>query len=452
MFSREPRSIWYNKSVVIDLSERIIQTPSQPPPAPQRALRWHPWRRALQVVCGVLLVALPLTNGLRLDVRRDEFYFAWHRMAAHDLFLLFWVAMLGVWALVTVSFLYGRLWCGWVCPQTLASDFADSLGRRLDKSARRLLTQRIGSRGALLAARSVWVGVLLAVSLGTGFILACYYLAPHTVARATLHPFIDWPAGLTVYGLAAALAADMLWVRRKFCANACPYGALMSMLADRSTLAVRYLAERSDDCIRCGRCETVCPMGIDIKQGMGQLACIGCGECVDACSDVLGKRGKPGLIEFRYGAAPERRPESLTPTQRVGLWDPKRVGVVGALVACLGVVAWCLGGSLPLGASVIANGAITRDAAEVRNTYLLTLANGTPDAHTYHISVEGLPGARVVPSSAVAVAARDRRSVALTVAAPSAMLRADSRTPIRLRVGDGRERALVKTIFFTPAP
>ncbi len=433
---------------MIDLSERIIQTPPKPPRAAQ-APRWHPWRRALQVLCGVLLVALPLTNGLRLDVRRDEFYFAWHRMAAHDLFLLFWVAMLGVWALVTVSFLYGRLWCGWVCPQTLASDFADSLRQRLDKVARRLLSRRIGSRGAVLAAQSVWVGVLLAVSLGTGFILACYYLAPHTVALATVHPFADWPAGLTVYGLAAVVAANMLWVRRKFCANACPYGALMSLLADRNTLAVRYLDERTDDCIRCGKCETVCPMGIDIKQGVGQLACIGCGECVDACSDVLGKRGKPGLIEFRYGVEPERRPQSLTTPQRLGLWDGKRLGALAALLACLGVVAWCLYGSLPLGASVIANGAITRDAAGIRNTYLLTLANGTPDRHTYVVSIEGLPGAQVVPVSSITVGARDRRSVALTVAAPTA---APGRTPVRLRVRDGHDQALVRTIFFAPAP
>ena len=397
-------------------------------------------------------MALPLTNGLRLDVRRDVFYFAWHRMAAHDLFLLFWVAMLGVWALVAISFLYGRLWCGWVCPQTLASDFADSLRTRLEKSARRLLSPRVGGRRAVFAARAVWAAALLAVSLGTGVILACYWLAPHTVALAVAHPLADWPAGLTVYGMAAVLAVDMLWVRRKFCAGACPYGPLMSLLADRNTLAVRFLDERTDDCIRCGRCETVCPMGIDIKQGVGQLACIGCGECVDACSDVLGKRGKAGLIEFRYGVEPERQTRSLTFRQRWGLWDRKRGAVVLTLLACLSVVLWNMYGRLPLAASVIANGAITRDARQVRNTYLLTLANGTPDEQRCRISVDGLVGGRIVPTPFLTVGARDRRSVSLTVAAPASALSADSRTPIRLRVQAGREQATVKTIFFAPAP
>ena len=123
---------------------------------------------------------------------------------------------------------------------------------------------------------------------------------------AAAAPWHDYSAGLTVYVTALAVAADMLWLRRTFCARACPYGPLLSSLTDQSTLAVRYLNERDDDCIHCHKCETDCPMGIDIKQGVGQHGCIGCGECVDACNDVLGLRGKAGLIEFRYGTAPER--------------------------------------------------------------------------------------------------------------------------------------------------
>ena len=81
---------------MLDLSDRIIQaSPAAALRAPNGNRRWHAPRRLLQLALGALLVALPLTDGLRLDVRQDEFYFAWHRMAAHDLFLLFWVSMLG---------------------------------------------------------------------------------------------------------------------------------------------------------------------------------------------------------------------------------------------------------------------------------------------------------------------------------------------------------------------
>ena len=196
----------------------------------------------MQLVVGALFVALPLTNGLRLDVRAQTFYFAWHKMAAHDLFLLFWVSMLGVALFSAVAFLYGRLWCGWVCPQTLASDFADSLKRRLDKAF-----QTRPGRPRFALSRGVWTASILAMSLGTGVILACYWLAPSTVFRATAAPWRDVPAGLTVYGLAAVLAADMLWLRRRFCSHACPYGALIGVLADKNTLAVRFLTEREDE-------------------------------------------------------------------------------------------------------------------------------------------------------------------------------------------------------------
>lgn len=429
---------------MIDLSDRIIQTPTVTR-APNGHLRWHWGRRTLQVLCGLALVVLPLTNGLRLDVRRGEFWFAWHKMAAHDVFLWFWVALLGVWGLVAVSFLYGRLWCGWVCPQTLASDFADSVKTRLDRAFR----TRPGQPHFRLS-RALWTTVVLAMSLGTGILLVCYWLAPATVLRATLRPLADPSAASVIYGLAALLAADMLWVRRKFCANACPYGALLGGLADKNTLVVRYLDERADDCIQCGRCVTDCPMDIDIKQGVMQQACIGCGECVDACNDVLGRRGKAGLIEYRYGTEPERQTRTLTPAQKWGIWDARRVGVLLTLVAIGGGAVWSAWGRTPLRASVLANGAITRDAREVRNTYALTVENGARDAQKAMVTVSGLPpGSRLEPNVPLQIGARETRTWNVTAISPAPAV-APGRTRIRLRVQTRTERTDVSTIFYAP--
>ena len=429
---------------MLDLTDRIIQNRPMEAPTLTRAangnVKWHAPRRLLQILCGTVLVILPFTNGLRLDLRRDEFYFAWHKMAGHDLFLLLWIALLGTALLSAVSFLYGRLWCGWVCPQTLASDFADSLKSRLDKA----LGTRPG-RPRFLLSRSVWTLGVLAVSLGTGVTLASYWLAPPTVLHAALAPWRDLAAGLTVYLTAFVVAADMLWLRRTFCSRACPYGPLLSSLTDQNTLAVRYLDERGDDCIHCHKCETDCPMGIDIKQGVGQHGCIGCGECIDACNDVLGRRGKAGLIEFRYGTAPERVTSTLTPTQRLGLWDLRRWGVVATVPLCLAVVLFLIYGAFPSSASLNANGAITRTARTVSNGYALTYSSGKPQPTRVMLSVSGLPNARVLPSSLVAPG-RDSVTVPITVISPAGST-SPGRTAITVNVG---KESKADAIFFAP--
>ena len=433
---------------MIDLTERIIQTPpaTRQPTSLRTAngnWKWHVPRRVLQMLCGALLVVLPLTNGLRLDLRRDEFYFAWHKMAAHDLFLLFWVSMLGTALLMAVSFLYGRLWCGWVCPQTLASDFADSFKQRLDKAFR----TRPGQPG-FLASRALWTLGVLAMSLGTGMILACYWLAPATVGAAALVPWHDWSAGLTVYLTATVLAADMLWLRRKFCSHACPYGPLLSSMTDTNSLAVRFLTERADECISCHKCEVDCPMEIDIKQGVGQHGCIGCGECIDSCNDVLGKRGVAGLIEYRYGTEPERVTKTLTPAERWGLWDARRVAIVATVPLCLAVVLFLIFGHLPLTASVNANGAIVRTVAEVRNTYSLTVSNGSPNTARFAVSVRGLPSGRIEPAF-VTLAGHTSQTLPVTLISPANALHL-GRTPVRLRLSVASDSKDITTIFYTP--
>ena len=430
---------------MIDLTDRVIQPTPSDHSTPLRAAngKWklHVPRRLLQVLCGILLVALPLTNGLRLDLRRNEFYFAWHKMAAHDLFLLFWVSLLGVSLLSAVSFLYGRLWCGWVCPQTLASDFADSLKKRLDKA----LQARPGTRRYTLS-RALWVSGILGMSLGTGIVLACYWLAPATVGAAVLAPWRDVSAGLTVYLTAGVVAADMLWLRRKFCHRACPYGPLLSTMTDSNSLAVRFLTERADECITCRKCEVDCPMEIDIKNGVGQHGCIGCGECVDSCNEVLGKRGIAGLIEFRYGTEPERVAKTMTLAERWGLWDGRRVAIAATVPISLAVVLFLIYGSLPTSASLNANGAIVRTATEVRNSYTLALTNGTPNTVRFALSVRGLPLGRVEPGF-ISLAGRSGQTLPVTLISSQS---APGRTPVTVHLSSPLESRDIATIFYAP--
>jgi cytochrome c oxidase accessory protein FixG len=396
-------------------------------------------------VAGALLIALPLTNGVRLDCRAGIFYFAWHRMAAHDLVLWFWICMLGTMLVAAVSYLYGRIWCGWACPQSFVSDFAVSLRKRIELGLR--ARKR---RSNAIAAQSVWTAAILAASLGGGYVLAAYWLDPRQVAHALVAPWSDTAAAATAYGLAAIIAADMFFVRRRFCTHFCPYGVIFSTLADTETLVVRYLTERDDDCIRCGQCVAACPTGIDIRKGVAQVECISCGECADACNSVLTRRGKPGLIEFRYGTAADRVTRSLPVAKRLGLWDPVRIGMLAGVVICAGVVAYSLWGCYPLRATVIANGAVVRSGSFAANSYQLTISNGAPESRVYRVSAAGISGARVTaPSGSVRVAGRDRVTETVTVGA-RVSTPGSARMPIGLRVVSPQDRAVVQTIFYVP--
>lgn len=429
----------------IDISHRIIQPSANDGGGRVSKVRWHTWRRLLQVICGIAFVALPLTNGLRLDIHQGLFYFAWRKIAVQDMTLVFWVGFLGLWCLVAVSFLYGRLWCGWVCPQTIASDFADSLKKRLDKAFR----TRPG-KPLFLVSRSIWTAAILAASVGTGIALGMYWLDPKLIWESTLNPAVDVGASTTVYGIAAFMAADMLWIRRKFCSGACPYGPLLGTLVDKNTLAVRYLDERNDECIKCHKCEVDCPMEIDIKHGVSQHSCIGCGECIDSCNDVLGKRGIPGLIEYRFGTDPERTMAAITPLQRLGVWDPIRWGVLATLVVLIGVVGVLCFGRWPVSATINANGTVARANGVVSNGYEITVSNNSPDYATYESSVTGLPGATLQMQD-VDIDARGMKTVKATVTAPvSSAPPPGRRVRIDITVGTMNDHTVVKSFFYSP--
>lgn len=429
----------------IDLSHRIIQD-APPPKTPVSAVRWHPWRRLLQVVLGILLVILPFTNGLRVDVVAGAFYFAGHRMASHDMLLMFWIGVTALWILISVSFLYGRFWCGWVCPQTLASDYADSLKRRIDKAFR----ARPG-RPSYLPARALWSTIMVVTAVAFGALLVCYWADPVTVGASLIRPAAAPGVAFAVYAVSFVLAADLLWIRRKFCSGVCPYGLLISSIADKDTLAVRYLNEREDDCIKCGQCVNVCPMGIDIKTGVGQMECIGCGECVDACNDVLGKRSIPGLIEYRYGVEPERTMASLKPAQRAGLWDLKRIAILATTLLCLAAV---LVTAFRTGASDVSlwpGGRTMRYGDHVASTYNISLSNGRPEPQTYDLEIAGIPGAAVLsPSNTLALDGHDSVTRNITITVPYGAVKPDTQVRAKLVLSTHRERIEAPLAFYMP--
>lgn len=272
-------------------------------------------RRIVFYVLILVYLVMPWLshNGdplVRLDIARRSFHLFGLTMNAQDGPLLF-IVLTGIgFSLFIVSTLLGRLWCGWACPQTV---FLEGIFRRIERAIdgndrdRRALEDAPWS-ASKLGKRLAKNGIFAVLALAIGHTLASYFtgareLVGFITQGPAEHPFAF---GFSM-AVSAALFVDMAWFREQTCLIICPYGRLQSVLADDDTLAIGYDKLRGEprgkatdpaagSCVDCRRCVAVCPTGIDIRNGM-QLDCIGCGQCADACDEVMVKIGRPkGLV------------------------------------------------------------------------------------------------------------------------------------------------------------
>ncbi len=300
-------------------------------------------RRLVQTLSTLLVVVLPFFNIMRLDVPTLRFYFFNSVLWVDEFYLLFLVTMLILWVIVIFSMLYGRVWCGWMCPQTVLNE----LHRWFTKKLRRWMAVPPASdrRPSAVGRRLLFFAIpslaAAALSLLIAFNLVAYFVDPYRmiadIAAGSLGPV----TGGIIAGIAALMYVDIIFWREKFCTKACPYAMLQSVLIDSTTQVVRYQTERTEECIECKACVRDCIMGIDIRQSPYQTECIHCGDCVDSCAAVLSrlKTPLPTLITFSWGDAPPASEAPRLPWyRRLGLVDAKRWGMVGLTAAYAAVL------------------------------------------------------------------------------------------------------------------
>lgn len=256
---------------------------------------------------------------------------------AHDAPMLFFVFGGVAIALLFITAIWGRLWCGWACPQTV---FIDGVFRRIE----RLIegdgfTRRKRDQGPMTADKvwrkiAKWGLFVLATLIITHSFLAYFVGTEKLLNMVTRPPFENMTSFLVMAVCSVIILFDFGWFREQFCTIACPYGRFQSVTMDSRSLIVGYDAARGEprsgsaslmgpagagpasavatapgvaaapasakkgDCVNCYRCVQVCPTGVDIRRGV-QLECIACTACVDACDEVMTRLGKPtGLIRY----------------------------------------------------------------------------------------------------------------------------------------------------------
>ena len=277
------------------------------------------YRNLSQWVLIAIFIILPWIkiNGLPailINIPDRRFTFFGLSFWGHDAPLLFFVLASFSLGLLLATSVWGRVWCGWTCPQTIT---IDGIFRRIETLvegnhiARKKLYETSLEKEKIIKVSIKWF-LFITVSLILSHTFFAYFTGPGNLVSMALDPP---SANLTIFLIVNTTTMVILfnfgWFKERLCTVICPYGRLQSVLLDEDSLVVAYDEKRGEprkgsntdseetgDCINCFKCVAVCPTGIDIRRGI-QMECIACTSCIDACDEIMRITKKPkGLIRY----------------------------------------------------------------------------------------------------------------------------------------------------------
>jgi cytochrome c oxidase accessory protein FixG len=267
---------------------------------------------------------------------------------SQDTFLLALFMITGILFITLFTVIYGRLFCGWICPQTI---FMEQVFRRIEYWIEGDYTRQKALRKMPWNAEKIGKRLLKhGISILIAFLIANTFLA-YIIGSEKLYRYITHgPAEnagvfIALWIFTGVFYFVFAYLREQVCIIVCPYGRLQGVLLDNKSIVVAYDSKRGElrgnpkknagnpelgDCIDCGQCVNVCPTGIDIRNGT-QLECIGCTACIDACDDIMTKIKKPkGLV--RYASI-----ENILSGKKF-TFSPRMIGYTAVLLIMMGVV------------------------------------------------------------------------------------------------------------------
>ena len=383
-----------------------------------RNLKW-----AAMIVLLAIYYVTPWLRWDRGDFRPDQavlvdfegrrFYFFFIELWPQEVYYITGLLILGAFGIFLSSALFGRVWCGYACPQTVWTDLYIYVERWIegDRNERMRLAKAPWSLSKWrkkFAKHALW----LVIAAATGGAWVFYFGDAPTLTReiftgqaaTEIYLFVGLLT-FTTYALAGTM-------REQVCTYMCPWPRIQAAMTDQDALSVTYRVDRGEprgphkkgaswegrgDCVDCNACVAACPQGIDIRDG-DQLECINCALCIDACDDIMRKVGRPtGLIAYDTQLNVQRR-ERKEPA-RFRFVRPRTIlyAVLMTLVGAIMLYELLNRSTLDLNVIRDRSPPFVRLAdGSLRNDFALKLINMAPRTRRIAISVSGLEGAHII--------------------------------------------------------
>lgn len=373
---------------------------------------FYKWRTILAILYLTVFFTLPLIQYhgkpyFMVNVVDGEFILFGNIFWPQD-FIVFAIGMLAMIVFVILfTVIYGRIFCGWVCPQTIFMEF---VFRKIEWWIEGSPQQQMNLDKGPWTTKKIYKKVLkhtIYVILSLLFILTflAYIISAKKVFYLLTHPTVeDIPLFLGILLFAGLFYVVYAYVRDIVCTTICPYGRLQGVLTDLDTMQVSYDYNRGEprgflkknevgadkgDCIDCKKCVHVCPTGIDIRNGV-QLDCVGCTACIDACDEVMVKINRPkGLI--RYASENEIKKKIKY------VYTNRAKAYTAILVLLLGIMTYLVISSknIEMMISKVSGSTFQQHDGVITNMYNGKLFNKTVKDLNLEVKVENFSGAKI---------------------------------------------------------
>lgn len=431
----------------------------------------YTWRKRLSWVFLILLFAGPFLRlkgepFLLFNILERKFILFGITFWPQD-FHLFVLAMITFFVFIVLfTVIFGRIWCGWACPQTV---FMELVFRRIeywlegDSIQQRKLNKAPWNTNKALKKGSKWL-IFAAISFLIGNLVMAYIVGTEELFKyITDSPKENWGKFSFVLIFSGLFYFVFAWFREQACIAVCPYGRLQGVLLSKDSIVVAYDWIRGEprgklkrnpqpdaapkgDCIDCKLCVAVCPTGIDIRNGT-QLECVNCTACIDACDSIMEKVNKPkGLIRYDSYTGIEDQVPAFRMTPRI-------VAYSVVLLALLSILGFSLAARADVESTILRTpGMLYQEQVEgyISNLYSIQVVNKTTDSLPIEIRIDVEGGTIRQVGQALTVAPRDITKGAFFVDIPRDQLdRGKNKIFIEIWSGDRRVNR-VKTNFVGP--